>query len=78
MFQQLRPLAYLLKYIHALSASKTIAKIQRDELLISVFLAMSSILGPILLLRNRWVGGRIFFVNRHLALITQNCALSVS
>ena len=36
--------AYLLKYIHAVSANKTIATIQRDESLISVFLAM----GPIL------------------------------
>jgi hypothetical protein len=32
---------YLLKYIHATSASKTIATIQRDELLMAVFLAIN-------------------------------------
>ena len=38
--------AYLLKYIHAASANKTIVTIQRDEPLIPVFLAMIRILGP--------------------------------
>jgi hypothetical protein len=38
--------AYLLKYIHAVSANKTIVTIQRDEPLIPVFLAMIRILGP--------------------------------
>ena len=37
-------MAYLLKYIHAVSANKTIATTQREELLISVFLAMFRIL----------------------------------
>jgi hypothetical protein len=32
---------YLLKYIHAARANNTIAKIQRDESVIPVFLAMS-------------------------------------
>jgi len=41
---RLRPVAYLLKYIHAVSANKTIATTQREELLISVFLAMFRIL----------------------------------
>ncbi len=41
-------LAYLLKYIHAVSANKTTVAIHRDELLISVFLAMSNILISIL------------------------------
>jgi len=36
--------AYLLKYIQAVSANKTIVTIQRDESLIPVFLAMSGIL----------------------------------
>ncbi len=40
----LRPVAYLLKYIHAVSASNTIVTTQRDGLLISVFLAMARIL----------------------------------
>jgi len=39
------PLArYFLKYIQAVSASKTIATIQSDELFISVFFAMDGIL----------------------------------
>jgi hypothetical protein len=46
-------LAYLLKYIHAVSANKTTVAIHRDELLISVFLAMSNILISILLCRNQ-------------------------
>jgi hypothetical protein len=41
-------LAYLLKNIHAVSANKTTVAIHRDELLISVFLAMSDILISIL------------------------------
>jgi hypothetical protein len=43
--------AYLLKYIHAVSANRTIAMIQSEESLISVFLAMSRILIPILRLQ---------------------------
>ena len=39
---------YLLKYIQAVSANKTIVTTQRDELLISVFLAMNRILSPTL------------------------------
>jgi len=45
-------LVYFLKYIHAVSANKTIVAIHRDELLISVFLAMSRILISILCPRN--------------------------
>jgi hypothetical protein len=41
-------LAYLLKNIHAVSANKTTVAIHRDELLISVFLAMNGILISIL------------------------------
>jgi hypothetical protein len=36
--------SYLLKNIHAVSANKTTVAIHRDELLISVFLAMTGIL----------------------------------
>ena len=39
---------YLLKYIQAVSANKTIVTTQSDELLISVFLAMNRILSPTL------------------------------
>jgi hypothetical protein len=45
------PRSYLLKYIHAVSANRTIAMIQREESLISVFLAMSRILIPMSLLQ---------------------------
>jgi uncharacterized membrane protein YidH (DUF202 family) len=45
-------LAYLLKYIHAETANKTSVAIHSDELLISVFLAMSGILTLILGLRS--------------------------
>ncbi|MGA9801726.1 MAG: hypothetical protein WBQ46_00615 [Terriglobales bacterium] len=41
-------LAYRLKYIHTASANKTIVTIQRDEPLISVFLAIRHILSPTL------------------------------
>ena len=44
-------LAYRLKYIHALSANKTIVATHRDELFISVFLAMSDILTSVPSLR---------------------------
>jgi hypothetical protein len=39
-------LAYRLKYTHTASANKTIVTIQRDEPLISVFLAIRHILSP--------------------------------
>ncbi len=39
-------LAYRLKYIHTASPNKTIATIQSDEPLISVFLAIRHILSP--------------------------------
>jgi hypothetical protein len=40
--------AFHLKYIHTASANKTIVTIQRDEPLISVFLAIRHILSPTL------------------------------
>jgi hypothetical protein len=51
-------LAYRLKYIHTASANKTIATIQRDEPLISVFLAIKAYSKPdIVYLRNTVSGG---------------------
>ncbi len=54
-------LAYRLKYIHALRTIKTSATTQRDELLISVFLAMHRIVSLKGLLRNCGAEERYFF-----------------
>jgi hypothetical protein len=65
--------AYRLKYIHAVSTNKTIAIIQSDESLISVFLAMSRILSPILRLQCRRIRGGILAVNMRLSSLNRLC-----